>query len=53
MLFQQTFSDVAMFFRDIYGGDKIGVVWKQECLQATQFKVCALGKPAFICCYML
>jgi hypothetical protein len=29
-----------MFFRDIYGGDKIGVVWKPECFQASQFKVC-------------
>ncbi|CAB3999175.1 Nucleolar 6 [Paramuricea clavata] len=36
---KQTFSDVAMFFRDVYGGDKIGVVWKPECFQASQFKV--------------
>jgi hypothetical protein len=40
--FQQTFSDVAMFFRDIYGGDKIGVVWKPDAFHATQFKVCYL-----------
>ncbi|XP_028408170.1 nucleolar protein 6-like isoform X2 [Dendronephthya gigantea] len=36
---QEAFSDVALFFRDTYGGDRIGVVWKPEILQPTQFKV--------------
>lgn len=33
------FGDVAMFFADIYGGDKIAVVWKSAQMAETGFKV--------------
>jgi Nrap protein domain 6 len=33
------FDDVAMFFTDVYGGDKIAVVWKSGQLEDTGFKV--------------
>lgn len=33
------FSDVALFFYDKYGGNKIGVVWKQPSLAPQSFKI--------------
>ncbi|KAJ7384542.1 Nucleolar protein 6 [Desmophyllum pertusum] len=36
---KEAFSDVALFFHDVYGGDLIGVVWKPHSFAPTQFKV--------------
>ncbi len=36
---QTRFADVALFFYDTCGGDVIGVVWKEEAMAATPFKV--------------
>ena len=39
IFFQEAFSDVAMFFHDVYGGDIIGVVWKPHSFEPAPFKV--------------
>ncbi|KAJ3306633.1 hypothetical protein HDV03_004763 [Kappamyces sp. JEL0829] len=36
---ESTFGEVAYFFADAYGGDKVAVVWKLGQLQETPFKV--------------
>jgi hypothetical protein len=36
---RDAFGDVALFFADIYGGDKIAIVWLNGSLLDTQFKV--------------
>ena len=33
------FGELAMFFADIYGGDKIAVVWKRQFLEPGPFKI--------------
>lgn len=33
------FGEIAMFFADVYGGDKIAVVWKKPFLQPGPFKI--------------
>ncbi|KAK3732920.1 hypothetical protein QZH41_012680 [Actinostola sp. cb2023] len=36
---KESFSDVAMFFHDVMGGDLIAVVWKPHAFEKNQFKV--------------
>ena len=35
----RSYGDIAMFFRDVYGGDKIAIVWKSNQIGDTGFKV--------------
>jgi len=38
--FQAAFDDIALFFYDVYGGNYIGVVWKQATAETqNQLKV--------------
>lgn len=37
--FQEAFSDIALFFHDVYGGDFVGVVWKPHSFVPAHFKV--------------
>ncbi|XP_078367178.1 nucleolar protein 6-like isoform X2 [Oculina patagonica] len=36
---KEAFSDIALLFHDVYGGDLIGVVWKPHSFVPAQFKV--------------
>lgn len=36
---KEAFSDVAMFFHDVYGGNIVGVVWKPHSFEPAPFKV--------------
>lgn len=38
-VFQEAFSDIALFFYDVYGGDFVGVIWKPHSFVPAQFKV--------------
>jgi Nrap protein domain 6 len=38
-LLEKTFGHLAMFFVDVYGGDKIALVWKQGVLKPVPFKM--------------
>ena len=38
-VFQEAFSDIALFFYDVFGGDFIGVIWKPHSFVPAQFKV--------------
>ena len=51
---QEAFSDVALFFHDVYGGDMIGVVWKPHSFVPAQFKVQSpFCVPVSHCCSVL
>jgi len=39
VVFQEAFSDIALFFYDVYGGNFVGVVWKPHSFVPTHFKV--------------
>lgn len=39
LFFQDAFSDIALFFHDVYGGDLIGIVWKPQSFVPAPFKV--------------
>ena len=39
VFFQDAFSDIALFFHDVYGGDWIGIVWKPQSFVPAPFKV--------------
>ena len=39
LIFQEAFSEIALFFHDAYGGNFVGVVWKPHSFIPTQFKV--------------
>lgn len=49
--FQEAFSEVALFFHDVYGGNLIGVVWKPQSFLAKKFKVC--NTHLFVVCSSL
>lgn len=36
---EKNYGEIAMFFSDIYGGDKIAIVWKAGQMTDTAFKV--------------
>ena len=38
-VFQEAFSDIALFFYDVFGGDFVGVIWKPHSFVPAQFKV--------------
>lgn len=40
---QVAFSEYALFFHDVFGGDVIGVVWKPQAQESKEFKVLAQG----------
>lgn len=37
--FKDAFSDIALFFHDVYGGDLIGILWKPQSFVPAPFKV--------------
>ena len=39
VFFQEAFSDIALFFYDVFGGDFVGVIWKPHSFVPAQFKV--------------
>lgn len=45
--FKDAYSEFAMFFHDVHGGDVIGVVWKPPALEPKDFKVRTLLLKVF------
>ena len=49
MQLQMAFDDIALFFYDINGGDRVAVLWKPAAFQTHPFKV----NNVKLCCVLI